>query len=115
MWAACSRFVVSVPLMCALTGCSWHYIDSAGNEKILGLSLITLVQHKCTLTSMVTIAGLTLDTTRDFGGLNFGYKASSSVHLKPNVLGSAENSSLLLIMTNDSTGSGFTERNCELL
>lgn len=115
MQAACNKFASLILLTWLLPGCSWHYVDSAGNEKILGLSIITLAQHKCTLLVTVTSAGFTLDTTHDSGGLNLGYKTVSSVYINNNGSGSLDGSGLLLLLTNNSNGAGFVESNCRAL
>lgn len=115
MRAACNKFASIMLLTWLLSGCSWHYVDSAGNEKILGLSIITLAQHKCTLSATVTSAGFTLDTTHDSGGLNLGYKTVSSVYFNHDVSGSSDDTSLQLLFIKNSNGAGFIESNCRAL
>lgn len=113
MQVVCNKIPIMLSVMCFLSGCSWHYLDDAGNERIVGFSAVTLTKKACTLLTTVKTAGIALDTTRDSGGLNVGYRSVSSIYLKKDESGSLENSSLRLLLTSDASGNNFTERSCQ--
>jgi len=113
MLAAYHKSASTILLMFSLMGCSFHYIDNSGNEKIIGLSMLTLAQHKCTLSTTVRSFGLTLDTTHNSGGLNLGYKTFSSIYLKNDESGSLDSSGTLLLRINHSNSADLIESTCQ--
>lgn len=76
------RWLVPAMLM-LVSGCALHYVDADGDQHYLGFVSMKTQQQGCLHQISTTTAGLTLDVTKESGGLNLGVRSISKIYLHP--------------------------------
>lgn len=71
-------------LIIILSGCSIHYTDSQGKDNYFGFVLISIEASHCIITNTATSIGLTVDTTKESGGVNVGIRTISKYYINEN-------------------------------
>ena len=66
----------------ALSGCSMHYTDREGFDRHIGFISVKSRSNNCVITNTVESAGLTIDITKDSGGVNLGYRIVSKSYIQ---------------------------------
>lgn len=64
-----------------LTGCAYSYTDADGVDHLIGMMDVATQKNECFVSYSVQTAGVTIDTTKDSGGLNIGYKNLTKVYI----------------------------------
>lgn len=76
-----------------LTSCSIHYKDSEGVEHYIGLVSIEIEKQGCLSVSTAKSAGLTIDVTKESGGINLGVRTMTKSYIENNTTVTIEESS----------------------
>lgn len=85
-----SNFVKLIPILLALPACSLHYTTADGVNRHFGLLVVDSTDGKCQLLQSVDSVGLTLDLTKESGGLNIGRRKITTTSIKSDSLMSLE-------------------------
>lgn len=74
------RCLLSLCLL-VVSGCSINYVNSKGEEVILGFVSLKAVGAGCAAATNVKSIGISYDSTERSGGLNLGYRSVMKVYV----------------------------------
>lgn len=66
------------------SGCAVHYTDPDGKDNYFGFVSLSTETNRCIVTTTSKSVGLTIDMTKESGGVNIGYKTISKSYINDN-------------------------------
>lgn len=92
MKAALNNFISVSVLEFLLSSCSLHYTTADGINHYVGFMVIDSTEKKCTLFQSIESLGISVDLTKESGGLNIGRKIVTTANISPDSFVSFEDS-----------------------
>lgn len=80
-----NKTLISI-LLLMISGCAIHYTDKKGKDNYLGFVSISTENNHCIVTNTAKSFGLTIDTTKESGGVNIGFRKTSKSYISENSL-----------------------------
>jgi hypothetical protein len=83
MRAASSSKLCFLLLLCLQSACSLRYVGQDGVDRYIGFLIVKSSHTPCTVDTTIESAGVTVDFTKQSGGINIGYRSVTTAEIKP--------------------------------